>query len=65
MGARGRSGQSRMEPHVVDERGVLGGVSAGVGASTAASHHPNVPTGFVVPWGQGPLLLAAERISML
>jgi unsaturated rhamnogalacturonyl hydrolase len=49
----------------VDERGVLTGVSAAVWASTASSHYPNVPVGFVVPWGQGPLLLAARLIAEL
>jgi unsaturated rhamnogalacturonyl hydrolase len=49
----------------VDERGVLTGVSAAVWASTAPSHYPNVPVGFVVPWGQGPLLLGAKRIDEL
>ena len=41
--------------------GVLGGVSANVWASTAVSHYSNVPLGAVVPWGQGPLLLAAAE----
>lgn len=43
----------------VDRNGMLGGVSAAVGASTAATHYHHVPTGFLVPWGQGPLILAA------
>jgi unsaturated rhamnogalacturonyl hydrolase len=41
--------------------GVLDGVSANVWACTAASHLSNVPLGAVVPWGQGPLLLAAAE----
>jgi unsaturated rhamnogalacturonyl hydrolase len=49
----------------VDEGGILRGVSAAVWASTEPSHYPNVPVGFVVPWGQGPLLLAADRVSRL
>jgi unsaturated rhamnogalacturonyl hydrolase len=49
----------------IDERGVLTGVSAAVWASTAPSHYANAPVGFVVPWGQGPLLLAAKRIAEL
>jgi unsaturated rhamnogalacturonyl hydrolase len=49
----------------VDERGVLLDVSAAVWASTEASHYWAVPKGFVVPWGQGPLLLAAKRVSEL
>jgi unsaturated rhamnogalacturonyl hydrolase len=49
----------------VDEQGVLTGVSAAVWASTTPSHYPNVPVGFVVPWGQGPLLLAAKRVAEL
>lgn len=44
--------------------GVLEGVSANVWACTAPSHYANVPLGAVVPWGQGPLLLAAaERLA--
>jgi unsaturated rhamnogalacturonyl hydrolase len=46
----------------VGEGGKLAGVSAAVWASTEPSHYANVPTGHVVPWGQGPLLLAAERL---
>jgi unsaturated rhamnogalacturonyl hydrolase len=46
----------------VEEDGRLAGVSDAVWASTVHSHYANVPTGLVVPWGQGPLLLAAERI---
>ncbi len=37
--------------------GVLPMVSAAVNASTTPSHYVHVPTGFVVPWGQGPALL--------
>jgi unsaturated rhamnogalacturonyl hydrolase len=44
--------------------GVLEGVSANVWACTVPSHYANVPLGAVVPWGQGPLLLAAaERLA--
>lgn len=39
--------------------GVLDGVSANVWASTVPSHYRHVPLGAVVPWGQGPLLMAA------
>ncbi len=39
--------------------GVLQGVSANVWAGTAPFHYDHVPLGAVVPWGQGPLLLAA------
>jgi unsaturated rhamnogalacturonyl hydrolase len=49
----------------VDSSGALTGVSAAVWPATAASHYWNVPTGFVVPWGQGPLLLAAQRLTAL
>lgn len=45
----------------VDQDGKLDGVSAAVGSCTALSHYRNVPTGLLVPWGQGPLLLAAAR----
>lgn len=46
----------------VAEDGKLGGISEAVWASTERSHYANVPTGAVVPWGQGALLLAAERL---
>jgi unsaturated rhamnogalacturonyl hydrolase len=49
----------------VDESGTLTDVSAAVWASTASSHYVHVPRGFMVPWGQGPLLLAALRIARL
>jgi unsaturated rhamnogalacturonyl hydrolase len=43
----------------LDAEGALTGVSAAVWSSTRDSHYHHVPRGFVVPWGQGPLLLAA------
>lgn len=43
----------------VDADGLLTGVSAAVYSSTVAEHYANVPRGFDVPWGQGPLLVAA------
>jgi unsaturated rhamnogalacturonyl hydrolase len=45
----------------VDEVGMLRDVSAAVWSSTADAHYHHVPKGFTVPWGQGPLLVAAER----
>jgi unsaturated rhamnogalacturonyl hydrolase len=39
--------------------GTIAGISAALWASTASSHYPNAPTGFQVPWGQGPFLVAA------
>jgi unsaturated rhamnogalacturonyl hydrolase len=44
------------------EDGVLADVSAAVWSSTVLEHYFHVPTGFVVPWGQGPLLAAALAI---
>jgi unsaturated rhamnogalacturonyl hydrolase len=41
--------------------GTLAGVSAAVWCSTALGHYGGVPVGFQVPWGQGPLLPAAEQ----
>ncbi|MDH6197827.1 unsaturated rhamnogalacturonyl hydrolase [Mycobacterium frederiksbergense] len=38
--------------------GVLRDVSAAVWASTLDSHYHHVPKGYVVPWGQGPAVLA-------
>ncbi|TDN91575.1 unsaturated rhamnogalacturonyl hydrolase [Microbacterium sp. BK668] len=45
-----------------DAAGALTSVSAAVYTSTVASHYANVPRGFVVPWGQGPALLAVWEI---
>jgi unsaturated rhamnogalacturonyl hydrolase len=42
----------------LDEAAQLREVSAAVYASTVADHYLAVPRGFVVPWGQGPALLA-------
>ncbi len=47
--------------HDTDSEGVLRDVSAAVWSSTSDFHYHHVPKGFVVPWGQGPLLLAAAR----
>jgi unsaturated rhamnogalacturonyl hydrolase len=47
----------------VRQDGVLEGVSANVFACTVASHYHHVPRGAVVPWGQGPLLLAAAAME--
>jgi unsaturated rhamnogalacturonyl hydrolase len=43
----------------VADDGELTDVSAAVWSSTSQSHYHHVPRGFVVPWGQGPLLQAA------
>lgn len=42
----------------LDETAQLREVSAAVYASTEPAHYGKVPRGFVVPWGQGPALLA-------
>ena len=44
----------------LDDAGVLTGVSAAVWSSTSLEHYFHVPRGFTVPWGQGPLLMAAS-----
>jgi unsaturated rhamnogalacturonyl hydrolase len=49
----------------VDVGGLLTGVSAAVWASTVPSHYLHVPVDFLVPWGQGPLLVAAKRLAEL
>jgi unsaturated rhamnogalacturonyl hydrolase len=46
----------------VDSGGKLTGVSTAVWPCTHPSHYLNVPTGYLVPWGQGPLLLATKRL---
>ncbi|WP_158866388.1 glycoside hydrolase family 88 protein [Leifsonia sp. AG29] len=40
----------------------LRNVSAAVYASTVPEHYAHVPVGYVVPWGQGPALMAAWEI---
>jgi unsaturated rhamnogalacturonyl hydrolase len=42
----------------LDPGGTLTDVSAAVWACTEPSHYSHVPRGFLVPWGQGPALLA-------
>jgi unsaturated rhamnogalacturonyl hydrolase len=42
----------------LDAEGQLREVSAAVYASTVPAHYAAVPRGYVVPWGQGPALLA-------
>lgn len=42
----------------LDSDGTLTDVSAAVWACTEPSHYSHVPRGFLVPWGQGPALLA-------
>ncbi len=49
----------------IDGRGVLGGVSAAVWPCTVRSHYAHAPTGFVVPWGQGPVLVAANWMRQI
>jgi unsaturated rhamnogalacturonyl hydrolase len=48
---------------LVAKDGVLASVSANVWACTVDSHYRHVPRGAVVPWGQGPLLLAAAALD--
>jgi unsaturated rhamnogalacturonyl hydrolase len=42
----------------VEPSGLLNPVSAAVMACTEPRHYDHVPTGFMVPWGQGPALMA-------
>jgi unsaturated rhamnogalacturonyl hydrolase len=44
--------------------GSIDGVSAAVWACTALGHYRAVPTGFQVPWGHGPFLLAARSMRL-
>jgi unsaturated rhamnogalacturonyl hydrolase len=46
----------------VDEHGIVRGVSVAVWACTKRDHYLALPTGPAVPWGQGPLLLAAAEL---
>lgn len=43
----------------LDAEGNLQGVSAAVYAALAQQHYWHVPRGYIVPWGQGPVLTAA------
>jgi len=43
----------------LDEDGNLQGVSAAVYAALTQQHYWHVPRGYIVPWGQGPVLTAA------
>ncbi len=47
----------------LDDSGRFLGVSAAVGCCTVDSHYWKVPIDQVVPWGQGPLLLAAGTVK--
>ena len=47
----------------LDQSGLLTGVSAAVYSSTLDEHYHAVPVGFDVPWGQGPLLVAAATMA--
>jgi unsaturated rhamnogalacturonyl hydrolase len=47
----------------VDEDGVVRGVSQAVWACTARGHYRATPVGEAVPWGQGPLLVAAAALD--
>jgi unsaturated rhamnogalacturonyl hydrolase len=49
----------------VDANGLLTHVSAAVRPSTNQTSYRHVPKGFLVPWGQGPLLVAAQAVSHL
>jgi unsaturated rhamnogalacturonyl hydrolase len=49
----------------LDADGLVTGVSAIVWSSTSLGHYRAVPQGFMVPWGQGPLLLAAREVGTL
>lgn len=49
----------------LDGGGLLTGVSAAVYSSTLDAHYHRVPRGFDVPWGQGPLLVAAAEMADL
>ena len=44
----------------LDEDGNLQGVSAAVYAALVQEHYWHVPRGLIVPWGEGPVLTAAQ-----
>ena len=45
----------------IDDRGQLRGVSATVWSSTQIDHYKHVPMDHMVPWSQGPLLMALHE----
>lgn len=47
----------------LDEQGNLQGVSAAVYAALVQEHYWHVPRGYIVPWGQGPVLTAVRERS--
>ncbi len=49
----------------VNDDGIVTGISRAVWASTARGHYLAVPTGDVVPWGQGPLILATAELDQV
>jgi unsaturated rhamnogalacturonyl hydrolase len=49
----------------LDDGGALGGVSEAVWPCTNQSHYSHLPTGEIVPWGQGPVLVAAKYVMEL
>lgn len=49
----------------LDDEGNLLGVSAAVYAALVQQHYWHVPRGFIVPWGQGPVLTAAKMRHQL
>ena len=49
----------------VDVGGLRTGVSAAVCSSTSDEHYQHVPRGYDVPWGQGPLLIAAAEMAAI
>lgn len=48
-----------------DGEGLVEGVSYETFPSTRAEHYRNMPRGALAPWGQGPLLAAANSYSLL
>jgi unsaturated rhamnogalacturonyl hydrolase len=49
----------------LDDSGALRGVSEAVWPCTNQSHYSHLPTGGIVPWGQGPVLVAAKHVMEL
>lgn len=56
MGSQGKARQAVLTS--LDNAADLREVSAAVYASTEPGHYAHVPRGYVVPWGQGPAVLA-------
>jgi unsaturated rhamnogalacturonyl hydrolase len=71
---RGILGRNFVEPvrrawsravDMIDEEGLVRGSSDGTAPGFSLSHYESVERGALVPWGQGPFLVAAQELARL